>query len=142
MAKKVTKPNEEISENIDNSETTEVVEITEITENMVRFIRENVKQMSYLEMAKKLGLSSDKVSNILQNFKRKMRSKVGYGSYEKRTYVNQKGKEVSKPDFTKPKTEQAKKVEQWITENLCRPVKASSMSDALSDDVDQVLSKL
>ncbi len=141
MAKKTTKTNE-VSENNDNSEITEVVEITEITEDMVKYVRENVKQMTYSEMAKELRLTSDKVSNILQNFKRKMRSKVGYNSYERRTYVNQKGKEVTKPDFTKPKTEQAKKVEQWITDNLCRPAVQSNMSDALNGDVDDVLSKL
>ncbi len=144
MAKKVTKANE-VSENDDNIEIPEIIktiETTTITEDMVKYVRENVQRMSYSEMGKELGLTSNKVSNILQNYKRKLRSNIGYENYEKRTYVNQKGKEVTKPDFTKPKSEKAKKVETWITENLSRPVKASNMSDALNGDVDDVLSKL
>ncbi len=126
------------------TKTNEVVNIStngKITEDMIKFVRENAKTMTYGEMADELGLTSDKVSNILQNYKRKLRSKAGYSGYDKRTYTNAKGKEVIKPDFTKPKSEQAKKVETWIAENLSRPARAS-MSDALSGDVESILAKL
>ncbi len=141
MAKKTTKTEEEVSDNtIGNEE--DAVETKEITEEMIKFVREHASGMTYKEMADELGIKKTQVSNILQNYKRKLRSKIGYENYDKRTYINQKDKEVTKPDFSKPKTDKAEKVEKWISENLCRPVKASNMSDAMNEDIDGVISTL
>lgn len=140
MTKKTAKTEEVSEKNIGNEE--EALETKEITEEMIKFVREHASAMTYKEMAEEIGIKKNQVSNILQNYKRKLRSKIGYDSYEKRTYINQNDKEVTKPDFSKPRTEQAQKVEKWITEHLCRPVKASKMSDALNDDVDSVISSL
>lgn len=142
MVKKSTKTEEteEVSENIENDE--EPVETKEITEEMIKFVREHASGMTYKKMADELGIKKTVVSNILQNYKRKLRSKIGYESYEKRTYINQKDKKVTRPDFSKPKTEKAEKVEKWISDNLSRPVKASNMGDAINDDIDGVISTL
>ena len=142
MVKKATKTEEteEVSDNIGNEE--ETIETNEITEEMIKFVREHASTSTYKEMADELGIKKTVVSNILQNYKRKLRTKIGYNNYDKRTYLNQKGKEVTKPDFSKPITEQAEKVEKWISKNLSRPVKASNMSDVLNEDIDGVISTL
>ena len=136
MTRKATKT-EEVSENIGNEE-----EAIEITEEMIKFVREHASTMTYKKMADELEIKKEQISNILQNYKRKLRSKIGYENYGKRTYINQQEKEVTKPDFSKPMTEKAEKVEKWISDNLCRPLKASNMSDALNDDIDSVISTL
>jgi len=140
MAKKETKTEEVSDNNIGNEE--ETTETKAITEEMIKFVRENAVSMTYAKMASSLGIKKAQVSNILQNYKRKLRSKIGYENYGKRTYFNQQEKEVTKPDFSKPKTEKAEKVEKWISENLSRPVRSNDMSDALNNDIDGVISTL
>ncbi len=142
MVRKATKTEEteEVSDNIGNEEA--AIETKEITEEMIKFVREHASTSTYKEMADELGIKKTQVSNILQNYKRKLRSKIGYENYEKRTYINQKDKEVTRPDFSKPTTEQAEKVEKWISDNLSRPVRASNMGDAINDDIDGVISTL
>ncbi len=142
MAKKVSKPIEEVSENNDDSKTAEAIESKKITKEMIAYVRENSKHMTYGQMADELGIQKGQVSTILQSYKRRLRSRIGLENYAKRVYVNQKGEEKSKTDFSKPLTEEAERVEEWIKSNLSRPVKSSNMGQALSDDVDDVLSNL
>jgi hypothetical protein len=95
-----------VSKNTGDEKSTET---KEFTEDMINFVIENARVMTYGKMSAELGLTSDKVSNIFQNDKRKLRSKVGYENYGRQTYINQKNKQVSKSDFTKPKNRACQK---------------------------------
>lgn len=83
----------------------------------VKYVRENVKNMGYNEMAEALGVSKFQVNRVLQSLKMGMRNKAiekdGDQAYGK--------KDDGKSDWSNPLSEMAKKVEAKIENELSRP---------------------
>lgn len=139
----------------------------------VVFIRENIKTMSYKDMAKQIFPEMEEkdglrhINNITQAYKKSLRDKAldaakaaGEVAYElehkdarvTKSGKNKKAKDV--PDFTKPVSELAQKIENWIATEFCRPMDArpanpaikkkgeGKMAVAMNDDVAALLAKL
>ncbi|MFW6247065.1 MAG: helix-turn-helix domain-containing protein [bacterium] len=121
-----------------------------ITEEQIKYVRDNVKKMGYGEMADALGISRNQVNRILQELKKGMRAaaiqkaeadgQVAYGTNEKGRW-----------DYSDPKTELAKKIEQKIENDLSRPAESrpgagrkggGSVQNTLQSEVDELLKDL
>lgn len=114
----------------------------------IRFIRQNVREMTYAEMAEKLGLSKHQVNRALQYLKEQMRKHAldtddaAYGKKQ-----NSKGEDV--PDWSNPLSEIAKKVETKIENEMSRPAQSrpgggggGKVKKALDAELDDLLADL
>lgn len=93
----------------------------------IKFVRANIRAMSVAEISEKTGLTKSQVNSVLQTMKKKLRDMVitqsetaGILPYERHTDPEKKGRY----DYSKPLTEQAKKVEAGIDQLLSRPPEA------------------
>lgn len=96
----------------------------EMTDEQIAFVRQNVTNMSYGEMAKATGLTPHQVNRILMEFKKYLRSKAG---------ENTPGRE---------------KVEEFITKYLSRPEEAqvrgktSKVKESITSQANDILAQL
>lgn len=98
---------------------------TPIDENKIKIVLQNIKSKTYDEIGEITGLTKNQVNRIVQTLKTGMREKAlaqDPNAYEIK--VTKTGKE--RPDYSKPLTEYAKKVENVIATKLSRPRAESS----------------
>jgi len=91
-----------------------------IDDEKIKTIIANVKTKSYVEMAEMTGLTKHQVNRVLQTLKMGMRQKA-LAADENAYAIKTTKKGVEKPDYSKPVSELAKKVEAQIAAKLCRP---------------------
>ena len=116
---------------VEDLETTEAPEVptagpkakrntTLIDDEKIKTVIANVKTKSYIEMAEMTGLTKHQVNRILQTLKAGMRQKAIEADPNAYATKTTKKGDV-KPDYSKPLTDLANKMEARISEKLCRP---------------------
>ena len=125
---------------------------TMISAEHIKFVRENVKTMSYADMASALGISRNQINRILQELKKMLRNEAIKRSGDQPAYA-QKGTNKKNEvvwDYEQPLTEIAKKVEAKIESTLTRPEEArpgagkggGQVAAALSSEMADLLADL
>lgn len=122
-----------------------------IDKDCIEYVKTNIKNQSYSEMAEYLGITTNQVNRILQTIKMGMRNHAtdkDPKAYE--TKVNDKG-EISYI-WSEPKSELAKKVEAKIEEKLTRPADSrpgvpgrkgdGKVQKVLDDEISSLLDEL
>lgn len=125
-----------------------------ITRDDIDFVRNNIKTMTYQEIADARNISKSQVNRVLQFIRegvRKTAIKIaesrGETAYGTKT-INTK-KDGPKPvnDYDKPLTAEARKVEEYIQEHYSRPESAGAggggqVKEALDDTLEDILGDL
>jgi len=116
----------------------------------IKFIRQNVKNMTYTEMAEKRGLTKHQVNRTLQYLKEQLRIHAVNTDGEKAygTKQNKKGEDVY--DWSNPLSATAKKVEKKIEDEMSRPAESrpggggggGKVKQALDAELDELLGDL
>ena len=120
----------------------------QLDQSSITFIVNNVKSMSYTEMADQLGLTKHQVNRTLQYLKEELRKHAlndDDGAYG--TKKNKKGEDVY--DWSQPISDKAKKIEKKIEDKLSRPAASrvgggggGKVKEALNNELDDLLDGL
>jgi hypothetical protein len=119
-----------------------------IDEDAIKFVRQNVKEMPYTDMAEHLGLTTNQVNRILQTIKAGLRQYAI--DQDNKAYAfkkNKKGEDIY--NWTEPLSDIAKKVEMKIESELSRPAESrvgaggdGKVQKALNSEIDDLLAGL
>ena len=132
-----------------------------INKESIDFVKKNIKTMSYISLSEVTGLTKHQINRILQDIKKGLRKAVtnndGMEAYGIRMTAGRKAKgdkpaiePKEAPNYTKPISEYALKVEAWIDLNLTRPAETkkaannagSEVKTALGEEVQSILDSL
>jgi hypothetical protein len=126
-----------------------------IDQESINFVRDNVKTMSYPEMADACGLTKSQINQILMKLRQGLRDKAlsedekAYGYAKTEDGQDKMAKDGSHLyDWNDPKTDFAKKIEAYINDKLSRPAevrragKGSTVQNLYDSTVDDLLSSI